>query len=386
LAVLLMHSFGTRATLVVSLIGDIVFLSCAWLGYGEGILAAILITFVIPHLLLPGSHLHPDVSRFGLIIVLSLLVSSISRYKRKAERAVKVSAEELASRVQSRTLALQKSEQQLSEKARLLELAPVAVLSTDRDDVIRYWSLGAAQMYGWTSQEAVGQTSRQLLRFSVSIQEIRAALAATGVWETELKHSRKDGSEITVASRWASQTQANSEIFGFLQVNADITERRRAIEQIRESELRFRQLADSMPQIVWTAGENGSIAYLNRQWHEFNRSGSDGDLTNDIRSLVHPEDRQLYIDGWRSAVSANKSYEAEVRLADRHRGGYRWFLCRGLFADDPSSGIRWFGTFTDINQQKITERHLHRVNDELRHLLTPQRMICRSLCATSYSG
>ncbi len=366
LAVLLMNVFGTEATLVVSLIGDVVFLGCAWLGYGEGVLAGILITFVIPHLLLPGTPLHPDVGRFGLLLVLSLLVSSISTYRRKAERALKFAADELESRVQSRTLELQKNEQRLSEKARLLDLAPVGVLSTDGDDVIRYWSQGAAQMYGWTSQEAVGQTSRELLRFSLSIEEVMTALAATGVWETELKHSRKDGSEITAATRWACQTSANGEISGFLQVNADITERKRALEQIRASELCFRQLADSMPQIVWTAGENGSIDYLNRQWYEFTESGAAGDLTKNIQSLVHPDDRQKYIDGWRSAVAAKESYEAEIRLANLRMGGYRWFLCRGQFADDPSSSIRWFGTFTDINQQKITERNLHRANGELR--------------------
>jgi two-component system, cell cycle sensor histidine kinase and response regulator CckA len=226
-AALLLNAFGTKATLIVSLIGDVVFLGCAWLGYGEGVLAGILITFVIPHLLLPGTPLHPDVGRFGLVLVLSLLVSSISAYKRKAEKALKFAANELESRVQSRTLQLQKNEQQLSEKARLLDLAPVAVLSTDRDDVIRYWSQGAVQMYGWTSQEAVGQTSHQLLRFSVPIEDIVAALAATGVWETELKHSRKDGSEITVTTRWAARTEANGEISGFLQINADVTERRR---------------------------------------------------------------------------------------------------------------------------------------------------------------
>src|SRR5689334_11160698 len=98
LAAFLLNAFGTKATLFVSLIGDVVFLACAWLGYGEGILAGILITFVIPHLLLPGTPLHPSVGRFGLLLVLSLLVSSISAYRRKAETALKFAADELESR------------------------------------------------------------------------------------------------------------------------------------------------------------------------------------------------------------------------------------------------------------------------------------------------
>jgi PAS domain S-box-containing protein len=366
IAVLLMRSFGTKATVMVSLIGDVAFLGCAWLGYGEGILAGILITFVIPRLLLPGTPLHPDIGRFSLALILSLLVSSVSRYKRKAERALKFAAEELESRVQSRTAELQKNEQRLSERARLLDLAPIAILSTDAGDVIRYWSQGAAQMYGWTPEEAVGQTASRLLRFAVPMEEVMAALAGAGVWEAELKHSRKDGSEISVATRWASQTQANGELSGFLQINTDITERKRALEQIRASELRFRQLADSMPQIVWTATEDGTVEYLNQRWYEFTGFDPSDHLSEDIHSIIHPESSAEFVTGWESAVHSKKPYEAEIRLLHRGTGEYRWFLCRGLFVRGFTGRIRWFGTFTDISRQKITERMLHRANDELR--------------------
>ena len=366
LAWLLLNAFGTKATLVVSLIGDVVFLGCAWLGYGEGVLAGILITFVIPHLLLPGTPLHPDVGRFGLVLVLSLLVSSISAYKRKAERALKFAAEELESRVRSRTLELQKNEQRLSEKAQLLDLAPVGVLSTDGDDVILYWSQGAAQMYGWTSREAVGQTSRQLLGFSVSMEEVMTALAATGVWETELKHSRKDGSEITVATRWAAQTQANGEISGFLQVNADITERKRAMEQIRASELRFRQLADSMPQIVWTADQDGLVEYLNQRWHQFTGLGLSERLTEDIHSIIHPDSLADFVTSWETAVHAKEPYETEIRFLDGATGEYRWFLCRAIpVRDGGVNSVRWFGTFTDIHEQKRIEAAFRRASADL---------------------
>jgi PAS domain S-box-containing protein len=200
----------------------------------------------------------------------------------------------------------------------------------------------------------------------VPIEEVTTALAATGVWETELTHSRKDGSEITVATRWASQTQANGEISGFLQINADITERKRDLEQIRASELRFRQLADSMPQIVWTATQDGMVEYLNQRWHEFTGLGLSDHLTEDIHSIIHPDSLAEFVTSWETAVHAKESYETEIRFLDRGTGEYRWFLCRGLFADDCSGTIRWFGTFTDINPQKITERTLHRANDELR--------------------
>ena len=106
--------------------------------------------------------------------------------------------------------------------------------------------------------------------------------------------------------------------------------------------------------------------YVNQRWHEFTGLACSDHLTEDIHSIIHPDRLAEFVAGWEAAVRAKASYETEVRFHDRASGGYRWYLCRGLLADDCSGGIRWFGTFTDINQQKIAERTLHRANDELR--------------------
>src|SRR5580698_5381585 len=75
LAVVLLRTVGLKAAVFVSLLGDLVFLGSSWLGYGPGILVSILITFVVPPVLLPDRPFHPDLSRFVLLLALSLFLS-----------------------------------------------------------------------------------------------------------------------------------------------------------------------------------------------------------------------------------------------------------------------------------------------------------------------
>ena len=83
LAVLLLHTVGNKARVVVSLLGDLVFLGAAWMGYGPGVLVLALIIFVVPRILVPNQPLKVDLGQFGLLTIISFLVSRISSSKRK---------------------------------------------------------------------------------------------------------------------------------------------------------------------------------------------------------------------------------------------------------------------------------------------------------------
>jgi PAS domain S-box-containing protein len=238
LAAILLHTAGAKLTLVYSLLGDLLILGSAWLGYGPGILVCTLTTYLVPRILLPNRPSHVDFGRFALLIIISMLISRISVSKRKTEARLRRSAEELENRVQERTRELQLNEQTLREQAQLLDLAPVAILATDQDSVIRVWSRGAEQMYGWTAQEAVGKRAHEFLRtvLPAPLEQIQERLLTTGFWEGELTHTRHDGSTILVMSRWAPQRNANGEACGCLEINTDVTERRRVEEQLRHSQ------------------------------------------------------------------------------------------------------------------------------------------------------
>jgi two-component system nitrate/nitrite sensor histidine kinase NarX len=103
------------------------------------------------------------------------------------------------------------------------------------DDVISYWNRGAEELYGWTSTEAIGRVTHQLMQtsFPAPLEQINETLLRTGRWEGELIHARRDGTRVVVASRWALQLDERGNPIAILETNNNITERKQAEEELR---------------------------------------------------------------------------------------------------------------------------------------------------------
>jgi PAS domain S-box-containing protein len=121
-------------------------------------------------------------------------------------------------------------EEELRERANLLDLTRDTVFARDPRDVITFWNRGAEEQYGWTSEEAVGRVSHELLqtRFPAPLEEIMAELARVGRWEGELIHLRRNGVQVVVASRWALQLDDQGNPIAVLETNNDVTQRKQA--------------------------------------------------------------------------------------------------------------------------------------------------------------
>ena len=125
------------------------------------------------------------------------------------------------------------AEEALRERADLLNLTHDTVFVMDMKGVIKYWNRGAEEQYGWNAEQAVGKVVHDMLNtvFPSRLEEIKAEVTRTGRWESELLHTKKDGTQVVVASRWALQRDEQGAPVAILETNNDITERKRAEEE-----------------------------------------------------------------------------------------------------------------------------------------------------------
>lgn len=150
-------------------------------------------------------------------------------------------------------------------------------------------------------------------------------------------------------------------------VIVDVTEQRRISEALAESELRFRTLADTMPQMVWSTLPDGFHDYYNKRWYEFTgvpEGSTDGEGWN---NMFHPQDQERARQAWRHSLETGEPYQIEYRLR-HHSGAYRWTLGRALpIRDAGGQIIRWFGTCTDIHETRLAAEERELVAQELSH-------------------
>ncbi|MCA1816835.1 MAG: PAS domain S-box protein [Acidobacteria bacterium] len=429
----------------------------------------------------------------------------------------------------------------LREQSEVIEQAYDAIFLRDPSNAITLWNKGAERTYGYTQEEARGRNPHELLQTvtPVPLEEIYADLRGTGYWEGELTHTRKDGGKIVVETRWATVRDERGETTSILEIVRDVTERKRAEEELREqaeiietvnrvgqslageldlhklvqtvtdaatdvsgaqfgsffynvldeagesymlytlsgvprsafahfpmprntdifaptfkgegtvlipdvkkdprygknspyygmpeghlpvtsylavpvvsrtgevygglffghpevgvfgerdariveglaaqaavamdnarlfdavqrerakaeaSERHYRFLAESIPQIVWTADADGGADYFNQRWYDYTglpRENPDGYSAHDV---VHPEDLPRVLAAWRQAFDSGGRFDAELRLRRGSDGSYRWHLARSVALRDKSGKIaKWFGTSTDIDDRKRAE-------------------------------
>jgi len=243
------------------------------------------------------------------------------------------------------------------------------IFMLDPDGKVLTWNEGAARMKGYSAGEIIGQ------HFSVfytpediaaghPAHELRIAVAE-GKFEEEGWRVRRDGSRFFANVLITALRDKDGSLRGFSKLTRDITERRKAEEQIRQSEKSLRELAEAMPQIVWTALSSGEIDYCNQRWWEVTGSSKDEPGPENVAPILHPDDLAAYLGNREAAMAAGLPYEIHCRFRNRKTGEYRWHLGRALPLRGESGEIeKWVGTFTDIDDHKRLSEELERRVEE----------------------
>src|SRR6266542_2597524 len=164
--------------------------------------------------------------------------------------------------------------------------------------------------------------------------------------------------------------------FEFVGAVIDVTDRKRAEEELRTSESRYRHLVDTTPAFIHTRLPNGDVDFFNRGWLEYVGLPLKDLLGWGWTCMIHPEDVETIVAKWRSALEAGEPFvgESRVRRAD---GEYRWFLHREEpLRNEAGEIVKWYGSSIEIQERKIAEEAIREQETQLRQILdlTPQHI------------
>jgi PAS domain S-box-containing protein len=275
----------------------------------------------------------------------------------------------LVTRVRHSLSQVQAANDELREQARLLDLTHDTIFVRDLDGVIRYWNRGAEELYGWRREEALGQVTHQLLHtvFPVPLEAITEELFRTGRWEGELRHTRRNGAELFVASRWSLQRDEYGLPAGILETNNDITERKRAEEALRRSESYLAEAQRLSHTGSWARSlrrpEDSYWSAEGYRMFQVDPAGPPARVVHEMRERIHPDDRPRLKEAAEQAIRDKADFEVNYR-ALMPDGSVRYIHTVGQPVTDAAGEVtELVGTVIDVTERKRTERALRRARE-----------------------
>ncbi len=214
--------------------------------------------------------------------------------------------------------------------------------------------LRSVQMISW--QKAMG---------AVAMGGAIASMHYTGMWAATFYPSSVAvdlTNAVTISNLGLFSISAGSVLviagaIAFCMLDRFMTSQRGNLNIARERELYFQTMAEAIPEIIWTANPDGLVDYCNQNILAYSGLPPAQIQGEAWLTAIHPDDRDLCLTKWKEALSAAEKYEVQYRLR-RRDGVYRWFLCRANPIRDHGTIVKWFGTCTDIESQKLNEQVL----------------------------
>ena len=265
------------------------------------------------------------------------------------------------------------TERKRAEDARFRHTAIVesfedAIISKNLDAMITSWNTGAERMFGYTEAEVLGQPITILIPPELRDEEdkILERLRAGGrVEHYETKRVTRAGQNIDVSLTIGPIKDSAGRVLGFCKIAQDITQRKRVEEAVKESEQRFRLVADSAPVLMWMSGTDKLCTYFNKPWLDFTGRSIEEELGNGWTEGVHSDDLQQCLDIYTQSFDRREEFRMEYRLR-RHDGEYRWVFDIGVprYSQDRLFA-GYIGSCIDVTGRKTAELALREMNRAL---------------------
>ncbi|MCA1991135.1 MAG: PAS domain S-box protein [Coleofasciculus sp. S288] len=250
---------------------------------------------------------------------------------------------------------------------RLVDSNMIGIIFADFSGKIAEANDAFLELLGYTQEELLaGQLnwlemtpSNYLPGDERAIEEIKRTGVCTP-FEKEYIH--KDGSHVPVLVGIARLQDSQDECVCFI---LDLSDRKQAIKALRESEERFRHMADTAPVLIWMSGTDKLCNYFNKSWLDFTGRTLEQELGNGWTQGVHPDDFQYCVDTYTTAFDARQEFRMEYRLK-RFDGKYRWVLDTGIPRFTPDGQfLGYIGSCIDISDRKQAEAEIRQFNEKL---------------------
>jgi PAS domain S-box-containing protein len=244
---------------------------------------------------------------------------------------------------------------------------------------IKYWSEECYRVQGFDPRDGLPRFEELFQRIhpddQPKLKELMERIVREKIeFETDFRLVHPGGAVRDIHTTGHPVLSPTGDLVEFMGTVIDVTDRKRAEEELRNSEQKYRDLVDTTPAFVHTNLPNGDLDFVNRGWLEYLGLSNTDLLGSRWTSAIHPEDVEELAGKWRAALESGEGYVAEARVR-RADGEYRWLLHREEpLRNEAGEIVKWYGSAIEIEERKIAEEKIREQEIELRQILdlTPQ--------------
>ena len=256
--------------------------------------------------------------------------------------------------------------------AYILENTDQAIVGKTLEGTVTSWNKGAAKLYGFTAEEAIGQSIAITVppEKMEELNRIHADLkAGHKIEQMETVRRTKDGRLIDVLITLSPIVNSNGHLIGVSTIAVDITERKKHQLALQESEERFRAMADTAPVMIWMSDADMICTFFNQAWLDFRGQTLDHELGHGWIQGLYPDDIKRCWTIYMKSFGQREKFTMNYRLR-RADGKYRWILATGVprFTSGQKFG-GYIGSCIDITERKLAEDVLKRDKESLETLV-----------------